>query len=87
MREPKFPIATVTHGKQVLVARGIACQAADHDMTCKTLTPTVVLAHDIPDDVDKSWNRGVPPVYLKSIATEHSSALRNAVEIENVLTS
>ena len=43
--------------------------------------------HNFPDDVDKSWYRGIPHIYLKTTATEPSSALRNAVEIENVLTS
>ena len=85
--EPNFPFAAVTSGKQVLVARGAVCQAADHDMSCITLVPTIILTHDIPDDVDKSWYRGIPHVYLKITATEPSSALRNAVEIENVLIS
>ena len=71
--------------KQVLVARGTVCQAPDHDMTCITLVPTIVLTLDIPDNVDKSWYRGIPHVYLTITATKPSSALRNTVEIENVL--
>ena len=80
--KPNFLIVAVTHGKQVLVARGTVCQAADHEMSCITLVRTVALTHDILDDVDKSWYRGIPHVYLKITATELSSALRNAVEIE-----
>ena len=60
--EPNFPIAVVTRSKQALVVRGTVCQDADHGMSCKTLVPTVVLTHDIPDDVDKSWYRGIPHV-------------------------
>lgn len=83
--EPNFPISAVTRGKQVLVAKGTVCQAADHDMSAITLVPTVVLVHDIPTDIDESWYRGTPHVFLKITATEPSSALRNAVEVENVL--
>ena len=71
--------------KQVIVARGTVCQAPDHDMTCITLVPTIALTLDIPDNVDKSWYRGIPHVYLTITATKPSSALRNTVEIENVL--
>ena len=60
--EPNFPIAAVTCSKQTLVARGTVFQGADHQMSCTTLVYTVVLTHDIPDDVDKSWYRGIPHV-------------------------
>ena len=45
-----FLIAAGTHRKQVLVARGTFI----HDMSCITLVPTVVLNHDIPDNLDQS---------------------------------
>ena len=84
--DPNFPVAAVARGKRVLVAKDQLFQVADHDISSLTLTPTVLLSHDIPGDVDKSWYRGIPYVYLKITATDPSSALRNAAEIENVLT-
>ena len=83
--EPDCPIAAVTRGKKVLVAHGHVVQAADHDFSSITLTPTVVLLNDVPNTVDDSWYRGQPFVYIKITATEPSTALRNAVEIENAL--
>ena len=55
-------------------------------MSSITLIPTVGLSHNIPDEVDKSWYRGIPYVYLKIMATDPSSALRTATEVEDILT-
>ena len=84
--EPNFPVAAVARGKRVLVAKNQVFQVADHDLSSVTLIPTVGLMHEIPDEVDKSWYRGTPYVYLKITATDPSSALRNAAEIEDMLT-
>ena len=67
--EPNFPITAVICGKQVLIERGTVCRTADHDMSCITLVPTVVLTNDISDNVDKSCYRGIPHVYLKITGT------------------
>ena len=68
------------------MAKNQVFQVADHDLSSVTLIPTVGLMHEIPDEVDKSWYRGTPYVYLKITATDPSSALRNAAEIEDMLT-
>ena len=44
-----------------------------------------MLSHDIPDEVNQSWYRGVPYVFLKLTATEPSSAIRNSAEIKDIL--
>ena len=84
--EPIFPVAAVARGKQVLASKEQVFQVADHDMSSIMLIPTVGLSHDIPDEVDKSWYRGIPYVYLKITATDPSSAIRNAAEVEDILT-
>ena len=66
--EPNCPVAAVAHGKRVLVSKEQVFQVADHDMSSITLIPTVGFSHDIPDEVDKSWYRGIPYVYLKITA-------------------
>ena len=53
-------IAAAACGKRVLVSKEQVFQVADHDMPSVTLIPTVGLSHDIPDDVNKSWYRGMP---------------------------
>ena len=84
--DPKFPVSAVTRGKRVLVSKDQLFQVADHDMSSITLTQTVLLSRNMPDDVDQSWYCDIPCVYPKITATNPSSALRNAAEIESVLT-
>ena len=57
--EPNFLVAAVALGKRVLVSKEQVFQVVDHDMSSITLIPTVGLSHDIPDEVDKSWYRGI----------------------------
>ena len=52
--EPDCPISEVTHGHQVLVANGDVVQYAGHDFSSLTLMPTIVLSHEMPDDVNGS---------------------------------
>ena len=84
--EPGCPISAVTKGKRVLVAKGTTVETADHDFSSITLVPTVVIIHKLPPTIDDSWYCRQPYIYVKITATEPSSALRNAVEIEQVLT-
>ena len=81
--EPDCPISAVTRGSQVLAGYGQVVQSANHDFS--SLTLTVVLVHDIPQ-VDKSWYRCKAHTYMKISATEPSSTMGNATEIEHVLT-
>ena len=60
-------------------------QSTDDDFSPLTLIPTVVLSHEIPDDINGSRYRGQPYVFIKVSATEPSSALRNAAELKSVL--
>ena len=83
--EPNCPISAVTSGRQALVGLNQVVKSADHDFASMTLIPTVILVHDIPDEVDKSWYRGHAHIYMRISATEPSSALRNSAEIENVV--
>ena len=85
--EPNFPVAAVSRGEQVLVAQGTSLEAADHDHASNTLIPTVLWSHEIPNNIENSWYRGVPYVYLKLAATEPSSALRNAAEVKRLMIS
>ena len=84
--EPNFLVAALACGKRVIVSKEQVFQVFDHDMCLITLIPTVGLSHDIPDEVDKSWYHGIPYVYLKITVTDPSSALRNAVEVKDILT-
>ena len=69
--EPNRPIAAVTSGRKVLVAHGQIVQAADHDFSSITLTPTGLLMNEIPENIGDSWYRGKPYVFLKITATNY----------------
>ena len=83
--EPNFPITAATRGKRVLVAANQLLQAADHDFSTISVTPTVVLLHHKPADVEDSWYRRILNIYLKLHATEPSTAVCNAKEIADVI--
>lgn len=57
-------------------------QAADHDFSSITLTPTVVLMNEIPERDGNSWYRGKTYVFIKIATTEPSSAMRTAAELK-----
>ena len=69
----------------MLVVTNQLLQAADHDFSTISVTPTVVLLHHIPADVEDSWYHGIPNIYLKLHATEPSTAVRNAKEIADII--
>ena len=69
----------------MLVATNQLLQAADHGFSTISVTPTVVLLHHIPADVEDSWYHGIPNTYLKLHATEPSTTVRNAKEIADVI--
>ena len=50
--EPDFPVAAVERGKEVIVARSQSFQVADHDFTKVSVTPSVTMLLNIPDDIE-----------------------------------
>ena len=53
------------------MAHGQVVQAADHDFSSITLTPTGLLMKEIPENVDDSWYRSKPYVLIEITATNH----------------
>ena len=47
---------------------------------------TIVIIHKVPRTIGNSWYRGQSYIYVEITPTELSSALRNVVEIEQLLT-
>ena len=48
IREPGFPIASVSHRKQIIVGCNQAFNIGDHDFPKLSFTPDAILIHDIP---------------------------------------
>lgn len=80
--EPGLPVAAVERGKQVLVARGQSAQVADHDFTKFSLSPSVSLKVEIPEDVTGSFYEGKVFVGLKENAFEPSFCVRHLTEYD-----
>ena len=50
VREPGPPVASVDRGKSVLVAKGLTFEVADHDFCKISMTRSVTLKVNIPED-------------------------------------
>ena len=83
--EPDTPLPALPRGKGVLVDAGEYFQVADYSLV--SIMPTVILLNDIPEEIDGSWYKGKPLVGLKITAIDPSTAIRNAQEITNALTT
>ncbi|CAC5380320.1 unnamed protein product [Mytilus coruscus] len=83
--EPGYPVATVERGKQVIVAMGKKFEVADHDFTKFSITPSVNLFSEIPDEIEKTFYGGQVFVGVKEIAFQSSSPWRHATEMSKIL--
>jgi hypothetical protein len=84
--EPGQAIQTGVRGKKAIVPTGTSLSALDHDLQSKgSLTPSVCLKIDLPDDITGSFYRGEVCVTYKDSVFESSSPFRHAVEIEKFL--
>ena len=50
--EPGCPVAAVERGKQVIVGLNETMEVADHDFTRTSITPSVILHLDLPEDME-----------------------------------
>ena len=85
--KPNCPVAAVERGKQVIVGLNESFQVADHDFCKLSLTPSVALFVNLPDDLEGSFYDGQVSVTLKGNCFEASSPLRHVTELDKFLTS
>lgn len=83
--EPDYPVAAVERGKAVIVGLNEKMVVADHDFTKFSLTPSVNFIIDIPEAIEGSFYRGKVHVGLKDSTFQHSSPLRHATELKQIL--
>lgn len=80
--EPGQAISSGVRGKKSIVATGSVLSALDHDVQQKgSLTPSVCLLVDIPEQVEDTFYRGQVFVTLKDSIFQPSSPWRHATEI------
>jgi len=71
--------------KKSLVPIGTELGSSDHDFTKFSLTPSVMLFCDIPNDISETFYRGQVYVSYKDTTFQPSSAIRHASEFYNTL--
>lgn len=77
---------TGVRGKKAIIQTGATLACLDHDQQSKgSLTPSVILRVDIPEDINGSFYHGQVCVTYKDSVFEASSPFRHATETENFL--
>ncbi len=82
--EPGYPLAAVERGKKVMVGLNQTMEVGDYDFAKFSLTPSVSLDVDIPEDMDGNFCDGQVYVGLKENAFQPSSAVRHACELRTL---
>lgn len=82
--EPGTALSTGVRGKQSLTLTETTLAAADHDVHHKgSLTPSVYLRCDIPDEMEKSFYRGQVSVIVNDSIFQSSNPMRHSTSIVN----
>ena len=79
--EPSFPVSAVERWKRVAVGLSQTLEVGDYDSTKFSLSPSVSLDVDIPENIEGSFYYGQVHIGLKENVFEPSSALRHAAEL------
>jgi len=80
------PVASVEHGKKMLVSVNKPFMVGDHDFTHSSLTPSVALFIEIPESINGSFYHGQVCVGIKDNVFEASSTYRHTTELNNLST-
>ena len=83
--EPNYPLAAAERGRRVIVGANQIMAVGDHDFSKSTITPSVNLVIDIPDNIEGSFYRGDTYVGMKDSILQPSSPLRHAQELKAIL--
>ena len=79
------PVTTGVRNKKTLAPAEGEITAADHDFTKLSLTPSVTLFVDIPNNISESFYDGKVYVCYKDTIFQPSSALRHSTEFFNLM--
>ena len=76
------PLAAVERGKRLIVGLNQSMEVGNHDFVKFSLTPSVNLDMQIPEDIDGSFYDGQVYAGLKKNAFQPSSVVRHACELK-----
>lgn len=84
--EPGIHISSGVRGRKSIVPLNSVLSSLDHDVSSKgSLTPSVVLNVDIPNDISESFYRGQVSLTIKDSIFEASSPFRHVAELGKIL--
>ena len=84
--EPGTSMSSGVRGKKTLAPSTTTLVAADHDQLSKgSLTPSVSLQVEIPDNISKSFYRGQVTVEVQDAVFQPSSPMRHAASLRPLL--
>ena len=83
--EPGAPISTGVRGKKSIAPSTTTLAAKDHDMSMSSVTPSVVLQCEVPDDATKSFVRGTVTTVVNDSVFQMSSPFRHAAALIKVM--
>ncbi|CAG8482011.1 8641_t:CDS:2, partial [Scutellospora calospora] len=83
--EPRYPVAAIERGKQVVVSKESTLMVRDHDYTKSGIIPSVIMIYDILKSVDSDFYAGDVHIRLKDAIFQPSSPICHVVELYNIL--
>ena len=84
--EPGLLLSTGVRNRKSLAPEGLTLEAMDHDMQSKgSVTPSVTLCVDIPDEPGNSFYQGDVYITLKDTVFQPSNSFRTVLELMKVL--
>ncbi|CAG8654261.1 5510_t:CDS:2, partial [Scutellospora calospora] len=82
--EPKYPVAAIERGKQVVVSKKSTLMVRDYDYTKSEIIPSIIMICNILKSVDGDFYMGDIHIGLKNAIFQPSSPIRYAVELYNI---
>ena len=83
--EPGLPVVADEQGKEVILSKNQLLQVADHHFTKFSVSPSVTMEINIPDDIEGSFYEGQIHVGVKEICFQPSLPNCHVTELSKIL--
>ena len=83
--EPRYPVAVIERGKNVVVSKDTTFAVANHDFTKMDIIPSVMMICDIPKSINGDFYAEKIRIGLKNPIFQPSLPLRHATELYHIL--
>lgn len=83
--DPEHFVSTDVGGRMLIVPTTSTLSALDHDITCASVTPSVVLQCHIPNDVNNSFDRGKVTTIINDSVFQMASPFRHDATLAKLI--